>query len=306
MSKYLDPKTDIVFKKIFGNNKKLLKSFLNAVLPLPDDRLIEDLSYLPSEQVPLLPALKHTIVDVKCTDTQQRTFIVEMQIQWVPAFMQRMLVNTSSAYVRQLNKGEAYANLSPVYGLALLGHNLIDVDRDPEWFHHYKMTHTKNSNRSLDDLQIVIVELPKFKPTTIQDKKLTVLWLRFLSEINEKTRQAPTELLAIPEIKEALDLAEESAFTPGELEAYNTYWDAVSTQVTLIEGKMAQAEAVGLAKGEAMGLAKGEAMGEVKGEELAACRIAKKLLQNGMSIELVSEITQLPLSKIKQLQLTHE
>src|SRR3990167_2934886 len=138
MSKYLDPKTDIVFKKIFGNNKPLLKSFLNAILPLPDDRLIEDLTYLTPEQVPALPALKQTIVDVKCIDMQKRTFIVEMQIQWVTAFMQRVLFNTSAAYVHQLKKGEAYESLSPVYGLALLGHKLMDDDA--EWFHHYRMS----------------------------------------------------------------------------------------------------------------------------------------------------------------------
>ena len=40
MPRYLDPKTDIVFKKIFGEHPRLLKSFLNAVLPFPEDRLI--------------------------------------------------------------------------------------------------------------------------------------------------------------------------------------------------------------------------------------------------------------------------
>ena len=108
MTKYLDPKTDIVFKKIFGNNKHLLKSFLNAVLPLSKDHLIDDLEYLPPECAPAIAALKQTIVDVKCVDTQGRTFIVEMQIQWVNAFMQRVLFNTSVSYVQQLKAGEAY------------------------------------------------------------------------------------------------------------------------------------------------------------------------------------------------------
>ncbi len=274
MSKYLDPKSDIVFKKVFGNNKRLLKSFLNAVLPLPENRLIEDLSYLSSEQVPTLPALKHTIVDVKCTDTQKRTFIVEMQIQWVTAFMQRVLFNTSAAYVHQLGKSEAYENLSPVYGLALLGHNLENTENDPEWFHHYKMTHAKNNQKSLDDIQIVIVELPKFKPSTIQDKKLTVLWLRFLSEINEHTKQAPTELLAIPEIKEAIGLLEESAYTKSELETYNSYWDSVRTEKTLISGKVI------------------EKMHEV----------AKRMLIDGVGVDAISKYTGLSENEVEELK----
>ena len=34
MSRYLDPKNDLVFKRIFGDHPHLLISFLNAILPL--------------------------------------------------------------------------------------------------------------------------------------------------------------------------------------------------------------------------------------------------------------------------------
>lgn len=64
MSRYLDPKADVVFKKIFGERPDLLKSFLNAVLPLPEDGLIASLDYLPSEQVPVIPEFKSTMVDI--------------------------------------------------------------------------------------------------------------------------------------------------------------------------------------------------------------------------------------------------
>lgn len=76
MSRYLDLKNDLVFKKVFGEHPHLLKSFLNAVLPLPIDRHIEDLEYLPSEQVPIIPILKRPIVDVKCRDNKGNIFIV--------------------------------------------------------------------------------------------------------------------------------------------------------------------------------------------------------------------------------------
>ena len=56
-SRDLDPKVDLAFKRVFGERANLLKSFLNAVLPLPDDGLIESLEYLTPEQVPELPGL---------------------------------------------------------------------------------------------------------------------------------------------------------------------------------------------------------------------------------------------------------
>src|SRR5579872_4178802 len=108
MSRYLNPRADVVFKKIFGQHAHLLISFLNSMLPLPPEGLIESLNYLPTEQIPDIPILKRTIVDVKCTDQQGQIFIVEMQIEWSSFFMQRMLFGASRAYVNQLKSGSQY------------------------------------------------------------------------------------------------------------------------------------------------------------------------------------------------------
>src|SRR3990172_7528231 len=101
-SRFLDRKTDVVFKKIFGQNPDLIKSFLNAVLPLSDEHLIDTLEYLMPEQSPRIPTLKNTIVDVKCTDQSGRIFIVEMQLNWTTNFTKRLLFGTSKAYVHQI------------------------------------------------------------------------------------------------------------------------------------------------------------------------------------------------------------
>jgi predicted transposase/invertase (TIGR01784 family) len=236
MSRYLDPKADIVFKKIFGDHPHLLKSFLNAVLPLEDNGLIETLIYLPPEHVPEIPVMKRTIVDVKCTDKQGRVFIVEMQIEWDVYFKERLLFTSSQAYVRQLEKGEQYHLLQPVYGLGLIA---ATFDPNPEhWYHHYQLVNVEKPRREvIDGLQLILIELPKFQASTHEEKQLRTLWLRFMREINEHTRRAPEELLAVPEISEALELAEEAAFSPGEMDAYDSYWKAVSSEKTLMYGR---------------------------------------------------------------------
>jgi len=232
MSRYLDPKADVVFKKIFGQHPDLLKSFLNAVLPLSGDGLIKSLEYLPSDQVPVIPLLKYTIVDVKCTDHQGQIFIVEMQIEWTASFMQRMLFNASQAYVKQLGKAEDYHLLKPVYGLGLINSEFDSKSED--WYHHYKIVNIENPKKEIKDLQLVFIELPKFKAKTLEEKKLRVLWLRFISELNAETKKIPEEWLAVPEIKKAVELSEEAAYSLGELETYEKYWDAVRVEKTLI------------------------------------------------------------------------
>ena len=109
MNHYLDPKIDLAFKRLFGEHADLLKSFLNALLPLPEDALIDSLTYLSPEQAPDIPGLfKNSIVDVKCTDTKGRVFVVEMQMFWTPAFDHRIVFGASQAYVKQLKAGQEY------------------------------------------------------------------------------------------------------------------------------------------------------------------------------------------------------
>ena len=278
MPRYLDPKSDLVFKKIFGYHPELLKSFLNAILPLPEDCVIESLVYLPTESAPEIAAFKYSIVDVRCLDNHGRYFIVEMQVEWMKDFMQRMVYNAAATYVHQLKRGDAYKELSPVYGVAIINDTF---DNSPDWFHHFKMTNAGNGSRTLEDIQLVLIELPKLKPTTLIEKKLAILWLRFLKEIDDRTEKIDEVFLQVEPIKEALQLAQESAYTSEELIIYNKSWDVVSTGKTLMLGKFAEGEAKGKAEGLAEGLQKGEAA-------LLARLLKRRFAENVTQSHLVS------------------
>ncbi|MDR1593295.1 MAG: Rpn family recombination-promoting nuclease/putative transposase, partial [Prevotellaceae bacterium] len=56
MGRYLDPKNDLPFKRIFGEHPELLKSFLNALMPFEEGQYIVSLKYLPAELIPENPA----------------------------------------------------------------------------------------------------------------------------------------------------------------------------------------------------------------------------------------------------------
>ena len=89
----------------------------------------------------------------------------------------------------------------------------------PDFYHHYQLVHEKYTNRVIEGLQLVFIELPKFKPQTITEKKMQVLWLRFLTEINDETREVPIELLENAEVSEALEIGERAAFSDVEMRA---------------------------------------------------------------------------------------
>ena len=231
MAKYLDPKADVTFKKVFGEHKNLVISLLNALLPLDPGKQIETIEYMTSEMVPETPFGKNSIVDVRCEETGGRKFIVEMQMEWFPDFMQRVLLNASKAYVRQLPKGDDYQLLQPVYSLNLVNHTFLpDMDG---YYHYYHLVHDLDSQKVLDGLHIVFVELPKFKAKNLTEKKMQVLWLRFLTEIDrDGADDVSQDLLDNPQTGEALEIVRESGLNDAERAAYEGFWDRVSIEAT--------------------------------------------------------------------------
>ena len=233
MAKYLDPKADVTFKKVFGEHKNLVISLLNALLPLDEGKKVESIEYLPSEMVPRTPTSKNTIVDVRCEETGGRKFIVEMQMNWTADFRERVLFNASKAYVRQLDKSEQYNLLQPVYALNFVN-KVFEPDMDG-YYHYYRMVHCQDSGKVLEGLHLVFIELPKFKAKNLTEKKMQVLWLRFLTEIDEKSRIAPAELLENPQTSQALEILEESAYSEAEMLDYDRYWDQVRRDKALMD-----------------------------------------------------------------------
>ena len=233
MGKYLDPRADLTFKKIFGEHKHLVISLLNALLPLKEDEQVESIEYWPADQIPDRTEVeKYSVVDVCCKDNKQREFIVEMQMTWTESFKKRVLLNASKAYVVQSRKGMVYENLQPVYALNFV--NGVFMKGVDDYYHYYHLVHDKYTDQVIDGLHLIFVELPKFKPQTMAHRKMQVLWLRFLTEINEDTQEVPVELLENAEVSEALEIVERAAFNDTEMRMYDKFWDSISSYRTLM------------------------------------------------------------------------
>ena len=286
MGKYLDPRADLTFKKVFGEHKNLVISLLNALLPLEDDECVESIEYWPADQVPeRTEAEKYSIVDVCCKDNKQREFIVEMQMSWTESFKKRVLLNASKAYVTQTKKGMSYKNLQPVYALNFVNAEFLkDVD---DYYHYFHLVHDKYTDKVIDGLHLIFVELPKFKPQNFSDRKMQVLWLRFLTEINDKTQEAPAELLENAEVCEALEIVERAAFSDVEMRAYDKFWDGVSSLQTLEDAWEQKLKDV-----------KAETVSMLKQEKIDT---ARKMKAKGFAVKDIAEVTGLTIEDIEEL-----
>ncbi len=286
MGKYLDPKYDLTFKAVFAEHPDLVISFLNALLPFKDGAKVVDIEYLSPEMVPDSPLKKYSIVDVRCKDDQGRQFIVEMQMYWTDEFKQRVLFNASKAYVKQADKGYSYSRLQPVYSLSIVNDNAFS---GTEHYHLFQMAEQGNPERVIEGIEMVFVELPKFKPQSAAVGKMHRLWLRFMTEVNESTASVPQELLDDPAISKAISIVERGAYSDEQLATYDKYRDMAATEKALMDGSFNK----GRAEGEEIGLEKGAYAKNIEN--------ARKMKAKGFSVEDIADITGLSISEIDSL-----
>ena len=307
--KYLDPKADLTFKKVFGEHPELVKSLLNALLPFKSkEEEITSVTYLILGMMPKTPIRKYRVLAVECEDAKGCQFIVEIQIIWSKEFMQRVSFADSKVYMRYPSLSEGNAFYKPVYSL-----NLVNEVFEPElddYYHYYHLVHEEHTDMVIDGLHLVFVELPKFTPHTFTEKKMQVLWLRYLTEIDEKTKEIPAELLANPEIAKAVSEIEESAYTEEELLGYDDFWDAVSVEKTLAGRLERLTKANDDAKEklkatssqlEATSSQLKEAEEQLKRANVEKLESAKKLLQAGVSTDIVASTLNLSMDEIEKL-----
>ena len=105
--RYLDPKNDIAFKKIFGTekNKDVLLHFLNDVLGSTRGK-IRKITLLNTNQPPEIAVYKVSAVDVLCEDSTGVQYIVEMQVSGVTGFEKRAQYYAAKAYCSQIKLKE--------------------------------------------------------------------------------------------------------------------------------------------------------------------------------------------------------
>jgi predicted transposase/invertase (TIGR01784 family) len=285
---------------------------VNSLLKFSGDNEIVEIEYDTGELIPEIPALKDSIVDIRCKAKDGRQFIVEMQLLWSNSFRTRVLLNASKAFVKQLDAGMDYKLAQPVYSLNLVN-EIFETGEDmkDKFYHHYKIVNIENTNKQIKGLEFVFIELPKYKPSNKEAQDYFDSWLRFMTEINEDTKEVCEDLVKKKEVREAVQYLRESAYTKAQLLTYDRFRDSIKTQRTYLvdafddgkaEGKaegIAEGELIGEARGiergkaegEAIGIEKGKAEGEFIGAAIGIWQTALLMKAQGMSIDVISKVT---------------
>jgi predicted transposase/invertase (TIGR01784 family) len=282
--KFADPKNDIAFKKIFGDEHKtqVLISFLNSILDFKDTKQIKSLTIANPYQVPKIKDLKNTILDIKATNQDDEEFIVEMQVERDKNFAKRSLYYTSKSYVSQIDTAESYYKLKKVYFIGILDFAIFDTQ---SYLSQHLILDTKTNKQELKDFEFNFIELKKFNLKLEECDTLAKKWIYFIKNGSSFTL-IPKEYEDIEEFKIAFEIAKIYSWDKEELEVY----DYVSMQEGKRVSELDTAKLDGIEEG------------IKKGERDKTLEIAKNSIKQGLDNQTISLITNLSVMEIQRLR----
>jgi predicted transposase/invertase (TIGR01784 family) len=286
--RFINPKTDFAFKKIFGSaeSKDILISFLNALI-YNAEPVIEDLEIINPYLSPPIQGLKDSYLDVKAKLNDGSTVIIEMQVLNVESFGKRVLYNAAKTYSLQLESGQGYRFLKPVIALTITDFIMFEESQGLISRFVFK-EESENFKYKGNEIDLIFIELPKFNKELEQLDTLTDKWIYFLKSA-KMLESVPSNMEDIPAIKRAFQIANQANLSREELEEQEKKEMFIYDQ----QGMMLLAEREGLERGLERGLQ--------EGRKAKAIEIARQLL-NILDDETISQTTGLTLEEIQNLR----
>ena len=254
---------------------------------------ISDITYVPTEQLGIMEDDRKAIFDVLCRTEDGKTFLVEMQRGYQKHFFERALFYTSFPIMKQGKKALAEEtkgnrpwdfSLDGVFFLGILNFKYED---DEMTEHRYRLMEATSKKLMTDKLEFVFVEVEKFDKG--EDELETDLdkWLYLLKNMSnllgrpERLRDRIfTKLFDVAELAQ-LDDKDRTNYIKSMNTERDTYNQIEYARET--------------------GREEGREEGRAEGVKQNSFDIAKRMLEKGIDIGTISELTGLTEKEISEL-----
>ncbi len=281
--KYINPFTDYGFKRLFGEepNKDLLIDFLNELLKAEQGQ-ITDLQYLKNEKLGNTKLNRKAVFDLYCTNAKGEKFIVELQKSKQKFFKDRTVYYSTFPIQEQAKTGSVWDfELNKVYTVAILDF-VFDEDKNEKDKYRYdvKLTDIETHKIFYDKLMFIYLEMPKFNKTEKELKTRFDKWMFVLKNLHKLDR--------IPDdLRESIfeKLFETAEIAKFSREEYQSYEDSLKYYRDL-------KNTIDYAKEE----------GKIEGRKEGKIEAAIKMLEKGLEVALIAEITGLTEQEINKIQ----
>ena len=276
---------DWAIKKILLSkaNFVILEGFLSELL-FSDITILE---VLESEGNQEAENHKFNRVDIKVRDSDGKLLIIEVQYSREFDYLQRMLCATSKVITEHLPIGSAYSDVSKVISINILHFKLGEGD---DYIYHGTTHFIGLHNQT--ELQLSDKQKKLYQKQTIADlyPEYYLIELRNFNDVAKNTLDEWIYFLKNEEIQmhfkaKGLQAAQESLdvlkMSPEERVAYERYQEQLHYEASMYESTYV--------------------VGKLKGVEENQRQTVLLAHEQGLSVELIAQITQLSLSDVKKI-----
>ena len=311
--KYIDPMSDFGFKKIFkeSGRKELLFRPLNAIFGID----IADLEIGESERQGETPEDRSACFDLFCTASDGKQFIVEVQRIKQPFFVERAVYYSAFPIAESAQRGQAGGvswdyNFPPVFFLGLLdfdfrelhGSRGADLSSNPtpnpnpnpdQFIHRFSLRDDRTGERMTESLRFAFLEIRRFDKAREECVSFEEQFLYLMKNLPIFAETPALWEEEEPYFRAMLDAAEYAQMSREQKRQYREEmrrdWDYKNT--------MDYAIAQGHAQGKEEGIAEGKAEGQAEEKQT----IARRMLAEGLSVDLVAKCTGLTVEQVQCL-----
>ena len=327
LAPFVNLRSDVGFKAVFAdrNNKDILIGVLNQILP-PEARIEDIKEYSDREQQQDVIYGKKTVLDLVCVDKDDRTFIVEMQASEEDSFFERCVYYASGLYHLELSEGDLYGKLHPVYVVSFLNYRLRHDDESlwdtDHLISYWQFTEKRTGMVANQTISVIFVEMTLFTKTleecvTESDRLFYIFrnsggfqkipeWIEEAGGISRRLAEA-CEVAAFDKekkLKYEIDKMNERDILAQRVFAERKGFEKgyADGEAKGIADGMAHGMAQGMAEGMAQGMAQGKAEGKAEGITEGKTEVAKAMLEIGMPIGQILQLTGLTEKQVKALR----
>lgn len=274
----LNPKTDYVFKRIFGykGNEDVTASLLSAIL----EHKVTDLKL---DTNPILdkdyPEDKIGILDVRAKLDNSINCDIEIQVINQKEIQKRILFYWSKLYIQSIKKGQNYSNLEKAIVILIADFEVEGLEEIKKYISKWSIREEKYKDIILTDImELYIIELPKFKKHKEKNENILLnSWIKFIENPEELDMSIEMSKEDIRDLERAREILED--ISASERERYL----AEQREIQIMD-KYAIEE-----------------HGYDRGVKQGITSVAKKLKENNIDIKIISDSTGLTKEEIEKL-----
>ena len=282
IGKLLKPTNDYVFKRIFGyvGNEDITKALLMSILENINIKNITlDCKEILEQD---LRTDKFGILDIRAIIDESIQCNIEMQIVDRKDIENRLLFYWSKLYAKTINLGEQYITAQKTILILFVDYEISALEQIHKYLSKWHICEDEYKNVILTkNLEIYIIELPKFKKFTNNTELSN--WVKFI--INP-------EVIKMSEINNNEALKKANAVLQNISNDEREQELAFKRELYIMDQKAI--EAAGFDKGVKQGIEQGKKEEQIK--------IAKKLLEQNIDINIISKVAGLTTEEIENLE----